>query len=105
MAMNYVEDGDVLTLIAPAGGVLSGVPAVVGALVVVPLVDADAGEEFAGKPGGVWRLPAANGLAQGAKCSVLDGELVAADTADSAPFGYVTEATVGGFASALLVQQ
>ncbi|RCI70805.1 DUF2190 family protein, partial [Pseudomonas aeruginosa] len=40
MAKNYVEDGNVLTLIAPAGGVQSGVPAVIGDLVVVPLVDA-----------------------------------------------------------------
>ncbi|AMO77498.1 DUF2190 family protein [Pseudomonas citronellolis] len=105
MAKNYVEDGNVLTLIAPAGGVQSGVPAVIGDLVVVPLVDAAAGEPFAGKPGGIWSLPAAAGLAQGAKCSVLDGELVAAATADSVPFGYITEATVAGFASALLVQQ
>lgn len=74
MAKNYVEDGNVLTLIAPAGGVQSGVPAVIGDLVVVPLVDAAAGEPFAGKTGGVWSLPAAAGLTQGAKCSVLDGE-------------------------------
>lgn len=53
MAKNYVEDGNVLTLIAPAGGVQSGVPAVIGDLVVVPLVDAAAGEPFAGKTGGV----------------------------------------------------
>lgn len=105
MAKNYVEDGDVLTLIAPAGGVQSGVPAVIGDLVVMPLVDAAVGEPFAGKPGGVWSLPAAAGLAQGAKCSVLDGGLVAAATADSVPFGYITEPTASGYASALLVQQ
>ena len=44
-----MEDGNVLTLIAPAGGVQSGVPAVIGDLVVVPLVDAAEGEPFAGK--------------------------------------------------------
>lgn len=65
MAKNYVEDGNVLTLIAPVGGVQSGVPAVIGDLVVVPLVDAAAGEPFAGKTGGVWSLPAAAGLTQG----------------------------------------
>ncbi|MCJ1887417.1 DUF2190 family protein [Pseudomonas sp. LA21] len=105
MAKNFVQDGDVLTLIAPAGGVTSGVPAEVGDLVVVPLETAAAGDEFSAKVGGVWNLPAAAGLAQGVKCSVLDGELVAAATASSVPFGYITEATVGGFASALLVQQ
>lgn len=105
MAKNYVEDGNVLTLIAPAGGVQSGVPAVIGDLVVVSLVDAAAGEPFAGKTGGVWSLPAAAGLTQGAKCSVLDGELVAAATADSVAFGKITEPTVDGFASAMLIQQ
>ncbi|HBP6813497.1 DUF2190 domain-containing protein [Pseudomonas aeruginosa] len=105
MAKNYVEDGDVLTLIAPSGGVQSGVPAVVGDLVVVSLVNAAEGEPFAGKPGGVWRLPAAAGLTQGAKCSVLDGGLVAAATADSVAFGKITEPTVDGFASAMLIQQ
>nr|EKX2298972.1 hypothetical protein [Pseudomonas aeruginosa] len=50
-------------------------------------------------------LPAAAGLTQGAKCSVLDGELVAAATADSVAFGKITEPTVDGFASAMLIQQ
>lgn len=48
---------------------------------------------------------AAAGLTQGAKCSVLDGELVAAATADSVAFGKITEPTVDGFASAMLIQQ
>lgn len=105
MAKNFVQDGDVLTLIAPAGGVTSGVPAEVGDLVVVPLETAAVGEEFSAKVGGVWNLPAAAGLAQGIKVSLKDGELVDAATADSVPFGYITEETVAGFASALLVQQ
>jgi len=105
MAKNFVQDGDVLTLIAPAGGVTSGVPAEVGDLVVVPLETAEAGAEFSAKIGGVWSLPAANGLAQGVKVSLKAGGLVAAATADSVPFGYITEASAGGFASALLVQQ
>ncbi len=70
MAKNFVQDGDVLTLIAPAGGVTSGVPAEVGDLVVVPLETAEAGAEFSAKIGGVWSLPAANGLAQGVKVSL-----------------------------------
>lgn len=105
MAKNFVQDGSVLTLTAPAGGVQSGVPVVVGALMVVPLVDAEEGEQFQGSPGGVWSLPAANGLAQGVKCSLLDGGLVAAGTASSVPFGKITEATASGYASALLIQQ
>ncbi|MGK6943843.1 hypothetical protein PU463_00029435 [Pseudomonas aeruginosa] len=63
----------------------------IGDLVVVPLVDAAAASCRRGKTGGVWSLPAA-GLTQGAKCSVLDGELVAAATADSVAFGKITGA-------------
>lgn len=105
MAKNYVQDGKAPTFTAPAGGVESGVPVEIGDLVVVPLVSAAVGEEFAGMLGGVWSLPAANGLAQGDKVSLKAGGLVAPATADSVPFGYIIEPSAGGFATALLVQQ
>jgi predicted RecA/RadA family phage recombinase len=43
---NFQGPGDVMTLIAPAGGVTSGVAVLVGALVVVPVNDAAAGAAF-----------------------------------------------------------
>ncbi len=66
MATNHVQDGKVLKLIAPTGGVVSGGIYVIGALVVIALVTAKKDEEFAAATDGVWRVPAAAGLAAGA---------------------------------------
>lgn len=98
MAKNFVQDGDVLTLIAPAGGVVSGNPYTIGTLAVVALVTAAAGEEFAAKATGVFDLPCETGLTAGAAVSLLSGELVAAGTASSVPFGKLTAAEADGVA-------
>ena len=98
MAKNFEQDGDVLTLIAPAGGVVSGVPVAIGQLVVVPLVTAAAEQPFAGRTDGVWNIACAAGLALGAKVSVKDGALVADGTASSVPCGKLVAAESGGFA-------
>lgn len=103
MAKNYIQDGKVLTLTAPAGGVTSGGIYAIGTLVVVAVADAAAGADFAGCPSGVWRLPAANGLAAGAAVGVLDGELVAAVTENAVAAGKLATATADGFADLLLV--
>lgn len=57
MAKNFVQSGSAPTFIAPAGGVLSGIPVAINDLVVVPLDDAAAGEPFVGHTGGVWNVP------------------------------------------------
>lgn len=54
---NYVQPGDSLELTAPAGGVTSGVPKVIGDLFVVPSISAAAGSRFIGKTDGVFELP------------------------------------------------
>lgn len=59
MAANFTQPGDVLTLIAPAGGVVSGVGYVIGSLFVVALVTAPAGATFTGMTEGVFRMPKA----------------------------------------------
>ena len=105
MATNYIEDGESLTLIAPAGGVVSGVPLVINTLMVVPLTTAAEGETFAGKPKGVWKLGCTAGLKAGVKVSLKAGALVADGTAASLPFGKLTADEAGGFAPALLIQQ
>lgn len=102
MAKNYIQDGNVLTLTAPAGGVKSGGVYAIGALVVVAVADAAAGADFAGHTGGVWRLPAANGLTAGAAVGVLDGGLVAAVTENAVAAGKLVTATADGFADLLL---
>lgn len=103
MATNFVQDGDVLTMTAPVGGVTSGGLYAFGTLVVVALVTAVEGEPFAGKTGGVWNVPAGAGLTAGAKVSLKAGALVADGTADSVPCGKLVTATVAGSANLMLL--
>lgn len=63
MASNYSEAGHALEFTAPAGGVINGVPLLIGSLVVVPTVSAPAGARFNGELSGVWALPKATGTA------------------------------------------
>lgn len=102
MAKNLVQDGDSLTLIAPAGGVVSGNPYVIGALAVIALETVPAGKPFSACPSKVWRLPCAAGLGVGVKVSLKDGGLVADGTASSLPFGKLTSAESDGFAECRL---
>lgn len=53
---NSRSEGDVLTLVAPSGGVVSGVPVLIGGLLVVPQASAAVGELFAGEVRGVLEL-------------------------------------------------
>lgn len=100
MAKNYVEDGESPTLIAPAGGVVSGGAYVIGTLACVALVDADAGQPFAARVVGVFSLPVTAGLLAGAKVSLKAGALVADGVAASLPFGKLIADESGGFAPA-----
>lgn len=102
MATNYVQDGKVLTLVAPTGGVVSGGIYAIGALVVIALVTAKKDEDFAAATDGVWRVPAAADLTAGAAVGLLAGELVAAATADAVACGKLTTDTAGGYADLLL---
>jgi predicted RecA/RadA family phage recombinase len=58
---NYVADGKVLTLTAPAGDVMSGKAYKIGGLVVIAAVDADEGDLFAAKTEGVFEVVKATG--------------------------------------------
>lgn len=102
MAKNFIQAGHVLTLIAPAGGVVSGGIYAIGTLVVIANGDAAEGESFQCHTDGVWSVPAAAGLAVGAAVGLKDGELVAAATADSVACGKLSTATAGGYANLLL---
>jgi predicted RecA/RadA family phage recombinase len=52
---SFLLQGDTLTLTAPAGGVTSGVPVLIGAGIFgVPVTDAVAGDSFALKTSGVY---------------------------------------------------
>lgn len=58
---NYLQPGDVMTFTAPAGGVVSGTPVLIGSLVVVPVNSAAAAAPFPGQTVGVFTLPKAAG--------------------------------------------
>lgn len=92
MAKNYHQDGDVLDLIAPAGGVVSGEPVQIGTINAVALVDAAEGETFSARATGVFWLPAAAGLTQGAAVALTAGVLAAVVEGD-VTYGKLVEPT------------
>ncbi|WP_010322157.1 DUF2190 family protein [Marinobacterium stanieri] len=54
---NFVQLGDTVTFTAPTGGAASGIPLVVGSLVVVPVLSAAEGYEAEGVTTGVFNVP------------------------------------------------
>jgi predicted RecA/RadA family phage recombinase len=56
MARNFIQDGETLTLVAPAGGVVAGSGYVIGSLFVVALTTAAAGATFQGMSEGVFSM-------------------------------------------------
>jgi len=75
MATNYVQEGDVLNLVAPAGGVASGTGYLIGTIFAVALADAAATYNFPGQVMGVFTLPktSAQAWTQGQKIYWDDG--------------------------------
>lgn len=102
MATNHAQDGNVLTLIAPAGGVKSGGIYAIDQLVVVATADAAAGEQFSGRTGGVWRVETTGELTAGAAVALKAGKVVAVATEASIPCGKLVTDAAGGFADLLL---
>lgn len=58
----FVQKGDVLSLIAPSGGVTKDVGYVIGGIFVVAMTSAAQGESFLGKRGGVSSLAKSGSL-------------------------------------------
>ena len=56
MATNFIQDGDVLTLAAPAA-LSSGDPVLVGSIFGIAITDAESGADVAIATTGVWSLP------------------------------------------------
>lgn len=102
MAKNYVQDGNVLQLTAPTGGVVSGGIYAIGTLVVIALATAAKDEKFAAATNGVWTVPSTAGLTAGAAVGLKAGTIVAAATADAVACGKLVTDTAGGFADLLL---
>jgi predicted RecA/RadA family phage recombinase len=96
---NFVQDGDVVTVTAPAGGVKSGDPILVGALFGVCATDAAEGADVEIATEGVFDLPHAGGIAAGAAAywDVSEAETTATG-AGNLLIGVATE-TAGGAAT------
>jgi len=62
MAKNYVQEGDYITLTAPAGGINSGDPILVGNTFGVAMTTAPAGADVEAGTEGVWDLPSAGAI-------------------------------------------
>ncbi len=103
MAKNYVQDGNVLHLTAPTGGVVSGGIYAIGTLVVAAITDAAAGETFSAKTNGVWSVETTGTLAAGDAVGLKAGKVVAAATTDAVACGKLVTASAGGFADLLLI--
>lgn len=99
---NFVQDGDVLTLTAPSGGVVSGQLYVIGNIPVVATHDAAAGAQFTGKTSGVFDLAKVGSQAWtvGARINwnASTGQATTATTAGFFPIG-VAVADVGSGAN------
>lgn len=54
---NYVAEGNVLTFVAPSGGVVSGTPYMIEDTVLIATVTADGGASFEGAVRGVFTVP------------------------------------------------
>lgn len=104
MATNHVSSGETVTLPAPTGGSIAGVPQVINDLAVMPLQSGAKGTIIVYRTGGCWSVPADAGLKAGMKASVKEGALVAAGAADSAPYGKLLSDSVAGYADVLIVQ-
>jgi predicted RecA/RadA family phage recombinase len=67
---NYIQEGNTLSLVAPAGGVVSGNIVIVGLLIAVATTTQAVGELFEGNIGGVYEFTktTANAPAQGSIC-------------------------------------
>lgn len=82
---------------APSGGVVSGVPLMIGTLFVVPSIDAEEGEMFEGQLTGEWNFPkvAADVVTEGA-AAYFDGTNVTTTATGNTLIGAFTEARENG---------
>ena len=97
MAKNYIQEGETITLTAPAvTGCKSGDLIVVGAIAGVAAFDAAAGDEVEVTVEGVWELPKASGqILEGARVwwdNVTGHNVVNALSAGLFPIGVAVKA-------------
>lgn len=101
---NFQQEGNVLTLTAPTGGVTTGVPVLIGDLLVIPIESKAATLPFEGKRTGVFTI------AKLTTEDFVEGQLLWWDDGNSRltetksthkAVGYCTENTAGSAATCL----
>lgn len=95
---NYIQPGSVITVPAPAGGVLSGNGVLIGALFGVAATDASEGDDVPLQITGVVDLPKANGiLGLGVRVywDAAAGNVTATDTGNTLIGVTVSAAAIG----------
>jgi predicted RecA/RadA family phage recombinase len=103
---NFVQEGNVLTLTAPTGGVLSGKPVAVGSVVVVPVSDADAGDSFGGHRCGVFSIDTAGTPTEGAKAYITGaGQATVTASGNTLVGVFVSAKDASGFSEVLFTGQ
>lgn len=88
---NFIEVGDVLSVVAPAGGFTSGVPVVIGSLLGVAQTTVPAGSTGAVKIGGVFELPKASTEVWTVGTAIYWTGTAATSTSGSTLIGYASE--------------
>ncbi|MFN4125251.1 DUF2190 family protein [Pannonibacter indicus] len=102
---NYLQPGDVLDLIAPTGGIVSGEAHLFGDLFGVAATTAGEGEKVPVKVSGVFMLPKvpANGLSEGQKVYWNEAEKKLTSTASGNTLvGHAVKAVAAGAAYAMI---
>jgi predicted RecA/RadA family phage recombinase len=102
MAGNFLQQGDIVTVAAPSGGVSSGDLVIVGAIAGVALTDAAATEAVNLQTRGVFSLPKLSTavITQGAKVSWdIDPGQVVLPGSTHYPLGTAIEAAGNGVAT------
>ena len=88
---NFIEFGDVLDVVAPAGGFVSGMPVIIGSLLGVASTTVPAGSTGAVKIGGVFELPKGATEAWTVGQAVYWTGTAATTTSGSTLIGYASE--------------
>lgn len=100
MAKNFIQEGNTVTCVAPAGGVVAGKLVLIGALAVVPAITAAEAELFEGHVTGVWKFDnktSANTPALFAKAYLsADGLSITTTATSNSLIGVFTEVGVNG---------
>lgn len=98
--ISYRSSGEVVELTAPGGGVTKDVPVQIGQLIVIPTVNADAGDKFNGLTRGI-----VSGLTKTASQAWTEGQVIYWDSeleeltsvaGDNHQFGRALEVAASG---------